>query len=280
VAGFFAGFSLVDGAVVSRATKTYAASTNVLLTAPNPNFYQVEVPAVTQAVPLDAKGNPVTQQLITTQQAATISLSNSAIILAYVASSDAITATVANDIGGFRDGESITAVRRTTQPNGDERFAGRLELPIIQIAGIAASPERAKLIAVSATAAFSALVAERQREGGIAEDIRLNLDELNAPVAHETGGSNAAIPSVVVGFGVFLLFIALALIVGIIRERLSSRRVSEPSGDVSEPSEDDEQEDSDGAPLAAGVPVPDRAGRSVAEGEASDDVDESTVSHA
>ena len=270
LAGFFAGFSVVDGAVVSRAVKTYAASSNVLLTSANPNYYQVEIPAQTQPVPVDAQGNPVTQQLITTQQAASVSLTDSAIILAYIASSDAIAATVATDIGGFQSGESITAVRRTTQPNADERFPGRLELPIIQIAGISTSPERAKLIAVSATTAFSAMVAERQRQGGITEDIRLNLDELNAPVAHETGGSNAAIPSVVAGFGVFLLFIALALIVGTIRDRRRSRRPSHARDGV-------EQEDSEGTPLSTSVPIPERSGGRTAEGAASDDVNESPV---
>ena len=271
LAGFFAGFSVVDGAVVSRAVKTYAASSNVLLTSPNPNYYQVEIPAQTQPAPVDAQGNPIPQQLITTQQASSVSLTDSAIILAYIASSDGIAATVAKDIGGFQSGESITAVRRTTQPNADERFPGRLELPIIQIAGISTSPERAKLIAVSATAAFSAMVSERQRQGGISEDIRLNLDELNAPVAHETGGSNAAIPSVVAAFGVFLLFIALALIVGTIRDRRRSRRLSDASvGGEREPSGD--------TPHSVGVPIPDHVGRRTAAGAPSDRVNESLVS--
>jgi len=229
VAGFYAGFSVVDGEAVSRAEKAYAASATVLLMAPQPDYFQVQIPAVTETVPVttDEEGIPVEQELIvTTREARAINLADSAIIHAYMASSDEIADAVARKIGDLADGEAITAVRRTTQPTGDERFGGRLELPILEIAGIAATPERAEQIAAAATEAFRAMVADRQREWGVAEDNRIVLDELNAPIAEELEGSNPAIPSVVVGFGVFLLFIALALIVGSLREYLRKRRSS------------------------------------------------------
>lgn len=270
VAGFFAGFEVVDGEIESRAVKTYVASSTVLLTGPEPVYFQVEIPAETETVPsgVDEEGNPVEQELIvTTRERTALPLSDSAIILAYMASSDDIVDAVAADIGELEDGEDITAVRRTTQPTGDERFGGRLELPLVEIAGISTSPDRAEAIAGSATAAFEAMVVQRQQESSVPEDIRIALDELNAPIAQEQDGSNPAIPSVVVGFGVFLLFIALALIVGIIRDRRLRRRRS--SAD-----EDGGPEEETGAPLNTGQAAPTRAGRRNTTGTARDDVNE------
>lgn len=275
VAGFYAGFSVVDGKVVSRADKTYAASATLLLMAPQPDYFQVQIPAETETVPVvtDAEGNPVQQDLIVTKtEARPINLADSAIIQAYMASSDEIADAVALEIGAFEDGEAITAVRRTTQPNGDERFGGRLELPILEIAGTSTSPERAELIATKATEAFRAMVAQRQREWGVAEDNRIVLNELNAPVAEEVDGSNPAIPSIVVGFGVFLLFVALALIVGSTREHLRKRRSSPRGGGVRDDVDGREREVS--APLDSDRPAPAVAFRrhanEVAKGDASE----------
>lgn len=232
VAGFFAGFSVTDGQVESRATKTYAAASTVLLTAPDADYFQIQIPPVTETIPLDEEGNPPEQELIvTTREGRQVNLADSAIILAYLASSDEIADAVAADIGGLENGDDITAVRRTTQPTGSERFGGNLQLPLLDIVGVSTSAERAELIAASATEAFMTMVAENQREQGVPEDIRTILNELNAPVAEEQEGSNPAIPIVVVTFGVFLLFIALALIVGSIRERRRTRRGSVASSD-------------------------------------------------
>lgn len=280
VAGFYAGFSVVDGKVVSRAEKTYAASATLLLMAPQPDYFQVQIPAETETVPVvtDADGNPVQQDLIVTKsEARPINLADSAIIQAYMASSDEIANAVALEIGAFGDGEAITAVRRTTQPNGDERFGGRLELPILEIAGMSTSPERAELIATKATDAFRAMVTLRQREWGVAEDNRLVLNELNAPVAKEVDGSNPAIPSIVVGFGVFLLFIALALIVGSIREYQRKRRST--AARIGGGDDVDDQEDQGGASL---TPVPSAAElalRRHANQVAKSDVNEPLVRH-
>ncbi|WP_297082386.1 hypothetical protein [uncultured Demequina sp.] len=248
IAGFFAGFAIVDGEVVSRATKTFTASSKVLLTAPSPELYQVEIPEETETIPLDADGNPTEQELII-RPATPLDLSNSAIILAYLASSDQIADAVEAEIGPLGDGESIVAVRRTTQPNGDERFGGRLELPIVEIAGVAESADRAQLISASATDAFEQMVLSEQRELGIAEDIRLVLEELNGPVAVEVEGSNPLIPVVVVGFGVFLVFIAAALIVGAVRDKLRERRAGMAVEDEAE-GETDVTSDADEAAVS------------------------------
>lgn len=234
VAGLFAGFTIQNGQLVSRTVQTYMASSTVMLNSPNTSIYQVQIPAVTEQVPV-TEATPTTQELIVSP-AAPVDLTNSAILLAYQAASDQIRAEVEAQIGPLQEGEGITAVRRTTQPSGDETFPGRLQLPILDIAGIAESKDRAELIAATTTTVFTAYVTQQQTDLGVAEANRLVLDEINAPVAGEGTGSNPAIPIIVVGIGVFLLFIALALIIGAIRDRRRARRAYE-SGDASETDE-------------------------------------------
>lgn len=236
VAGLLAGFTVDDGAVELRTQRTYTASATVLLSSPQPDYFQTEIPGSTEALPLPQEGQP-TQELIV-QEATPINLSDTAIILAYLAASDEVSEAVEQNLGGFETGESVTAVQRTTQPPGDETFGGRLSLPIINIVGVSTSAERSELISAEAQSVFAELIAERQDEWGVAEDIRLTLDELNAPVADEGQGSNPAIPIIVVAFGVFLLFIALALIIEAVRDR--RRRADTDDDDVDGDADDDD----------------------------------------
>jgi hypothetical protein len=243
-AGLLAGFTIADGQVESRVVRTYSASSTVLLQAPQPTYYQVEVPGQVQALPQPV--DPAAPQPTTIEQPATpIDLSSSAIILAYIASSDAVADGVAEKVGGLETGEAITAVRRTTQPAGDEQFGGRLTLPIIDIVGVSTTPARAEEIANEATTVFGDLVAAQQVEWGVPEDIRLTLDELNAPVADEGQGSNPAIPVIVVALGVFLLFVAIALIIEAIRERRRRRNRPAPDPDAADGVEGETDAESD-----------------------------------
>ncbi|QAY74686.1 hypothetical protein ET445_16445 [Agromyces protaetiae] len=224
VAGLSAGFGIVNGKIEPRAVKTYQATTNVLLTSPEPSYYQVEIPGEPQAIP---QPDPVTGQVPADQfiipEPVPVDLDNSALVLSYLASSDEIVDAVASRVGGLADGETITATRRSTPPAGDERFAGRLILPVIEIAATAQSADRAERLADEATGVFMNTVVARQDEAAIPPDIRLVLQELNKAKADEGVGSNPAIPVVVVAFGVFLLFVALALLVESIRERRQAR---------------------------------------------------------
>jgi len=226
VAGFFAGFSVDEGELVPRATRVYAAAATVLLTSPDPDYFQVEIPRVTQALPSvdpDSEDNERPAQELIVQERQPIDLRANATILAYLASSDQITEAVARAVGGLREQESIVAVSRTTQPAGSERFPGRLSLPIIDIGATALTPDRAELLATEATAAFGGMVAERQQSLGVAEDIRLQLSVLNQPVADDGQGRNPAIPVVVVALGVFMIFVAVALIIEAIRDSRRSK---------------------------------------------------------
>lgn len=232
VAGILAGFTIHDGAVTTRVQKAYSASSTVLLSSPQPTYFQVEIPGAAQALPQpNADGTTPAQELIV-EDATPLDLADTAIILAYIASSDEVAEGVQESVGVFEDGEGITAVRRTTQPAGDERFGGRLSLPIIDIVATATSPVRAELIADEALDVFADLVQEQQREWGVSEEIRLELDVLNAPVADTGEGSNPAIPVIVVAMGVFIFFIALALILDGILDRRRRRTDAASEGDA------------------------------------------------
>ena len=217
VAGLIAGFTITNGQIEPRATREYMAASTVLLTAPQSNIFQTEIPGVTPTIPEGT--DPAAAQALLAPEPTPVDLSNSAILLAYLASSDEIVDATAAAVGGFEDGDAVTAVRRTTQPGGDEAFGGRLQLPIISIVGTSTTAARAELIAAEATSAFSELIVAQQDAWGVSEDIRLTLDELNAPVAGEPEGGNPAIPVIVVTVGIFLLFIALALIIEAVRDR-------------------------------------------------------------
>lgn len=225
--GVFAGFTLENGELIPRASRVYTATADVLLSSQSPTFYQVEIPGVTQALPQAPEGEEQApaQELIV-QEPVPIDVASNAIVLAYLASSDAIAADVVGTVGELGDDEDVSAVSRTTQPTGDERFPGRFELPVVQIGATAQSPGRAESIAGAAVDAFLAMVVAQQTELGLPEDIRIVPEVLTEPVADEGEGSNPMIPVVIVAFGTFLVVIALALIVEIVRERLAVRRLA------------------------------------------------------
>ena len=119
-AGLFAGFTIDDGQVVPRAEKTYTAMTTVNLSGPHPYVFQTEIPAASAEVP---EG---TDQPLISGEAQPIDLTDSAVLLAYLAASDQTIGMVEDELGPLADGEGITAVSRTTQPGGDERFPGKM----------------------------------------------------------------------------------------------------------------------------------------------------------
>jgi len=210
VAAFFAGFTITNGEVQSRAVKSFTASTTVLVTSPNDTLFQAQVPGqtieegVTAPEPLD--------------------LAAATQIYAYLVSSEEVVSEVEATTGTLdEDTESITAIRRTTQPAGDERFPGSLKLPVLQIVGTAATPERAEELSATATDVFVGYVGDQQAAKQIAPEDRVELEVLasGAAVAGET--SNPAIPIVVTGFAVFLGFVALAFVLAGIRSNRSGR---------------------------------------------------------
>jgi hypothetical protein len=235
VAAFFAGFSVTNGEIQSRAVKSYTASTTVLVTSPSDTLFQSQIPGATVEEGVSA---PEPLDLAAATQ-----------IYAYLVSGMEIRGEVEETVGALdADGESITAIRRTTQPAGDERFPGSLKLPVLQIVGTAQTPDRAEELSATATDVFLGYVDDQQRAKQIAPEDQVELEVLVAcdAVAGET--SNAAIPIVATGFAVFLAFVALAFVLAAIRSGRASRkgprrsRTGSPAG-------------GDAAPATGAVPV-------------------------
>ena len=213
VAGFFAGFAVVNGQVESRAVRSFSAGTTVLVTSPSDTLYQSQVPGreiqegVTAPEPLD--------------------LSQSAQIYAYIVTGARIRDAVEAEVGALDDDtESITAIRRTTQPAGDERFPGSLKLPVLEVVGTGATDARAEEISAAATAAFLTYVTDEQAAKQIAEENRVMLEVLKEGKAVEAETSNPAIPVVVTGVAVFLAFVALAFIIAGLRSDRAKRKAT------------------------------------------------------
>jgi hypothetical protein len=211
VAAFFAGFSITNGQVESRAVKTFSAGTTVLVTSPTDTLYQAQVP-----------GQPVDPTVTPPQQ---LDLAGAAQIYAYIVAGQTIEDQVVAEVGTLdEDTESITAIRRTTQPAGDERFPGSLKLPVLEVVGTASTEQRAEDISAAATDAFLAYVTAEQEAKQIAPETRVQLEVLARGAAVEGDTSNPAIPIVITGVAVFLGFVALALILGGIRSGREQRR--------------------------------------------------------
>ena len=211
LAGFFAGFAVVDGQPVSRAQQTWSASTTMLLTSNSDRLYQSEVPGV-----------PLQQN---TSEPQFNDMASTALVYAYIMSSDLIETAVEAKIGALDDEtESISALRRTTQPTGDERFPGRLDLPVLEAVGTAPTPERAELISQTAAAEFTAYVVAQQDAQGLAPELRVRIEPLGANPAVEGESSNPAIPVVVTAIGVFLAFVVLAFAIAGIRAGAAKRK--------------------------------------------------------
>lgn len=211
IAGFFAGFAIVNGQVESRAVRSFSAGTTVLVTSPSDTLYQAQVPGreiqegITAPEPLD--------------------LSQSAQIYAYIVTGARIRDAVEAEVGALDDDtETITAIRRTTQPAGDERFPGSLKLPVLEIVGTGATEARAEDISAAATTAFLTYVTDEQAAKQIAEENRVMLEVLKEGKAVEAETSNPAIPVVVTGVAVFLAFVALAFIIAGLRSDRAKRK--------------------------------------------------------
>jgi hypothetical protein len=211
--GLLAGYTLKDGEIVSRVERIYPASTTLLLSSPSTPLFQAEIPG--QTVPVDPS--------VAVTPPVTLSLTDAALVYAYLVSGKDIQARVEDSIGALTEEESITSVSRTTQPSGDENFPGRLSLPVLDVVAYSTSPERAELISRTAAQEFTDYVTEQQNARNIAPELRVSLTTLRENKAGDGVGSNAAIPIIVAAGGTMVAFVALAFLLSAIRSRLSAR---------------------------------------------------------
>lgn len=198
-AGFFAGFKIDSGEIVPRAEQSYVSSTTVMISSQTQPLYQAVIP-----------GQPLVEGQT---QPTDVDLTSKAIIYAYLVSGQEMRTTVEDSIGEFADTEALTALRRTTQPGGDEAFPGRYSLPIIEVVGISTVADRSEEIAVTATDAFISKVVADQDAAQIQPADRVLLSVLDTSPPEAVEGSNPMIPVVVAFLGVFFLFVAAAFII-------------------------------------------------------------------
>ncbi len=222
VAGFFAGFSIQDGQIVQRAQQTYTSSSTVLVSSNTQPLYQAVIPG---------------QALVEGQtQATDVDLTSKAILYAYLVSGQDMRTQVEQAIGPFSDTEALRALRRTTQPGGDEAFPGRYSLPIIDVVGVSTDPDRASQISQTATSDFMSQVVADQDAAQIAPADRVILSVLDVTKPTAIEGSNPMIPVVVTFLGIFLLFVAAAFIIAGSRASRAAKRSAAESdaqwGDV------------------------------------------------
>lgn len=231
VAAFFTGFTIVNGQVLPRSDQAYTAATTMLVSSPSDDMYQAVIPG---------------QALVQGQtQPETVDLTSKAILYAYLISGIELREQVEAEVGEFADTDSLTAVRRTTQPGGDEAFPGRYVLPIISVVGASLDPERAEDISLVATRIFQDQMVAAQDEASIPDSERVLVELLDEGTASEVEGSNPAIPIVITFIGVFLLFVAAAFVIAGIRSSRKAKRARRASAvaDV-EPEDDVEGADS------------------------------------
>jgi len=210
IAAVLAGFRVETGELTPRVEQVYRATTTVLVSSPMQSIYEAEVPG----------------QLITDGETAPQSrdLTQTAVVFAYLVVGNDIRSRVEAELGALTTDESISAVRRTTQPAGDESSPGRFSLPILDIVGVSGDPERAEDISRTTTEVFQAYVADQQATEGIPQNSRVILQTTLEAPAKDVTGSNSAIPLVVTGLGVFLLFVVLAFVLDNIRTRRAAAR--------------------------------------------------------
>ncbi|MCW4384763.1 hypothetical protein OH146_03135 [Salinibacterium sp. SYSU T00001] len=198
-AALFSGFTLEKGTFEPRAEQDYSASTTVLLESPKQSLFSAEIPP---------------RPIIEGQTAGdTRNLADTAVIYAYLIGSDAMRELVEQEVGPLGEDESVSAIQRTTQPDGSERFPGDYHLPIIDVLGTSTSPARAEAISTAGAEVFKQYAAAQQEAEAVPEADRVTFPTLRTSEAEALEGSNPILPILAVGVGVFLAFVVLILIV-------------------------------------------------------------------
>lgn len=198
-AGMIAGFTVQNGQLVPRSEQEYSASTTVIVSSNTQPMFQAVIPG---------------QEIVEGQTLSTdVDLASKAILYAYIVSGIDMRTAVESQIGAFGDTDDLTALRRTTQPSGDENFPGRYILPIIDVVGSSTDPVRAEQISRTAADLFMSQVVAEQETQAIPAEERVTTTLLDQSPAVAQEGSNPLIPVVVTALGVFLLFVAAAFII-------------------------------------------------------------------
>jgi capsular polysaccharide biosynthesis protein len=241
--GFFAAFTVSSEGIEPRGEKTYTASTAILLSNEEGSMFRTEVP-----------GSAVEEGVTTPTRS---DLAQAAVLYAYLISGKDILASVEGDIGALAEGESLSALRRTTQPGSSDQASGRLNLPIVEIYGQSSDPARAIAIAATANRMFLAYVEQEQEAHGVDPADRVVLDTISDPEAVLDSGGNPLAPALLVGLAVMMMFVVGVFVIDNIRTRRrprSPRREARASRGGRATSHDRDSTEADPSPDEMRVP--------------------------
>jgi hypothetical protein len=214
-------FTVTDEGLTLRGDREHSAAVTVLLGGGPKNPYVTQIPGVERVPGVeDDQFND---------------LSNTAVIYAYLASGEEVRAAVIEQAGPLEEGDGVGAVRRTTQPRGDESNGGRFTLPFLSVIGSSFDPARAVELSRTATTALLDRITQEQDAQGIPESIRVTLTVTDEGDAVPGALGTVAVPIAGTGLAVFLVAL-LGIVLG---HRFRVRRgLTAPLPRRSEPEDD------------------------------------------
>ncbi|QHC59591.1 hypothetical protein [Rathayibacter sp. VKM Ac-2760] len=201
-------FSVTDEGLTLRGDREHSAAVTVLLGGGPKNPYAAQIPGV--------------ERVPGVEEDQIADLSNTAVIYAYLASGEAVRSAVVAQAGPLREGDSVGAVRRTTQPRGDESNGGRFTLPFLSVVGTSFEPDRAVELSRAATTALLDRIAQEQDAQGVPEAIRVTLTVTDEGEAVPGPLGTVAVPIAATGLATFLIAVLGILLGDGIRRRRSS----------------------------------------------------------
>lgn len=210
LAGIFSGFSFSNGGLEERGVRTtYTATTTVLLNTPDASIFASAVS------PPSGPAGP-RQDLPTL-----------AGVYAYLVVGDQVGEFVQRSTGGLSEGESLSAERRTTQPDFDESnslLSGRQNLPLFQVRAIAGSGARANQLVDAALDGLTQVATTTQDRDSVPASLRVQLE----PIAHAvTEDRTSRGPAYAVLAGAAVLLVGATLVVLLDRRARRRRERSE-----------------------------------------------------
>ena len=189
-----AHFTVTDDGLVYRGDRDHSAAVTVLLGGGPKTPYAAEIPGA--------------ERVPGVEEDRLADLGNTAVLYAYLASGEEVRAAVTAQAGPLQEGDGVGAVRRTTQPRGDESSGGRFTLPILSVIGSSYDPARAVELSRLATSALLERIAAEQDAQGVPEATRVTLTVTEEGDAEPGSLGTVAIPIAATGLAVFLLALA------------------------------------------------------------------------
>lgn len=198
--------------IVSRSgTATYTSVSEVLVTSPQAPYVRISV-TDQQAATLPGQGDTgrarAGTELATTSAPDVNTLVRAANLYPFIIESDLVEGRRNRMFGEL---EGVVSARAIFAVQNALRFDPS-EIPIIQIAGTAASPEEAVRIAQTTTDAFQSWMRASQNEAGLAPRERIVIEQIRRPAEVFVAGGTPTSLVLLVGATLLFGFAALAVL--------------------------------------------------------------------